>query len=73
MSNFDIPFFPADIMRLTGITHTGTLRKKIIAGVIPKPDVQLTQKTRYWHRATLVKAGLLPPEAIAPTAPALPA
>ena len=35
------------------------LRLKIKSGQIPEPDVQLTQKTRYWHRSSLVKAGLL--------------
>lgn len=55
----EIPIFPADLMQILGITHANTLRVQIKAGKVPKPDVQITQKTRYWHRSTLVKAGLL--------------
>ena len=61
MTDLDIPIFAADMMRLLGIKHGNTLRVKIRDGVIPQPDVKLSQKSRYWHRATLVKAGLLPP------------
>lgn len=60
MTTIDIPFFPADLMQLLGITHPNTLRMQIKGGRIPPPDVVISQKTRYWHRATLVTAGLLP-------------
>lgn len=60
MSAVDIPLFPADLMRLLGIRHPNTLRQQIKAGKVPEPDVKITQKTRYWHRSSLVKAGLLP-------------
>jgi hypothetical protein len=56
----EIPIFAADLMRLLGITHPNTLRVQLKDGKIPQPDVRISQKTRYWHRATLVKAGLLP-------------
>lgn len=59
-TQLEIPIFPADLMALLGISHANTLRTQIKAGKIPPPDVQITQKTRYWHRATLVKCGLLP-------------
>ncbi|CAB5220706.1 hypothetical protein UFOVP241_20 [uncultured Caudovirales phage] len=59
MNAQDIPLFPADLMKMLGIKHPNTLRLKIKSGQIPEPDVQLTQKTRYWHRSSLVKAGLL--------------
>lgn len=59
MSQLEIPIFPADLMRMLGITHASTLLKQIKAGKVPKPDVQISQKTRYWHRATLVKANLI--------------
>ncbi len=55
-----IPIFPADLMRMLGYTHRNTLRVAIRNKVIPPPDVQLSQKTRYWHKATLVNAGLIP-------------
>lgn len=55
----EIPIFPADLMKVLGITHSNTLRVQIRDGKVPKPDVQISQKTRYWHRSTLVKAGLL--------------
>ena len=59
VNQLEVPYFPADVMRLMGIKHTNTLRLHIKAKRIPAPDVQLTQKTRYWHRSTLVAAGLL--------------
>jgi len=62
MSHMEIPIFAPDIMKLLGIRHPNTLRVKIKNGQIPAPDVRITQKTRYWHRSTLIKAGLLPPE-----------
>ena len=46
-------------MQLLGIRHANTLRTWIKEGRVPEPDVRITQKTRYWHRTTLVKAGLL--------------
>jgi hypothetical protein len=55
----EIPLFAADLMQILGIQHPNTLRQMIKSGRIPQPDVRLTQKTRYWHRATLEKAGLL--------------
>lgn len=54
-----LPIFPADLMRLLGYTHRNTLRVAIRDKRIPPPDVQLSQKTRYWHAATLIKAGLI--------------
>ncbi len=59
MSTSDIPIFPADLMAILGIKHPNTLRLRIKEGKVPRPDVQLTQKSRYWHRATLVRAGLI--------------
>lgn len=54
------PIFPADLMRMLGYTHRNTLRVAIRDKKVPPPDVQLSQKTRYWHKATLVNAGLIP-------------
>lgn len=54
------PIFPQDLMTRLGFKHRNTLRVAIKDGKIPKPDVQLSQKTRYWHRSTLVNAGILP-------------
>lgn len=59
MSTQDIPIFPADLMAILGIKHPNTLRLRIKEGKVPAPDVRLTQKSRYWHRATLVQAGLI--------------
>lgn len=58
----DAPVFPKDLMRTLGLKHRNTLREYIKAGKVPKPDVQLTAKTRYWHRSTLVKAGIVKAE-----------
>lgn len=57
----EIPIFPKDLMRLLGVTHKNTLRNAIKSGRVPVPDVQITRKTRYWHRSTLVKWGILEP------------
>lgn len=67
MSHYEIPIFQADLMALLGIKHPNTLRLQIKAGRVPGPDVRITQKTKYWHRASLVKAGLLQAEANPPT------
>lgn len=66
MNDQDIPVFPADMMKLLGIKHPNTLRIRIKSGQIPEPDVKITQKTKYWFRSSLVKAGLLE-EANSPT------
>ncbi len=55
----DTPIFPADLMHMLGITHNNTLGRMLKSGRIPQPDVRITRKTRYWHRSTLVKAGLI--------------
>lgn len=55
----EIPFYPKDLMALMGVTNKNTLRSAIKSGRIPQPDVQISRKTRYWHRSTLVKAGLI--------------
>lgn len=44
------------------IKHPNTLREQIKAGHIPDFDVKVSQKTRYWHQRTLVKAGILKPD-----------
>ena len=54
------PIFAPELKSLLGITHSDTLRVKIKQGKIPPPDVRISQKTRYWHRETLRKFGLLP-------------
>lgn len=59
MTTADTPIFPSDMMAILGITHSKTLRKHIKNGKVPPPDVQLSQKTRYWWRSTLVRAGLV--------------
>jgi hypothetical protein len=55
------PVFAAELKALLGIEHTNTLRIKIKAGKVPKPDFRSSQKNRYWHRVTLRKCGILPP------------
>lgn len=59
----EVPIFQADLLRLLNIKHPNTLREMIRRNKVPGPDVRITAKTKYWHRASLVKAGLLPEEA----------
>ena len=54
------PVFADELKALLGFTHSDTLRVKIKQGKVPPPDVRISQKTRYWHRETLRRAGLLP-------------
>ena len=59
----EVPIFPADLMRLLGISHANTLRRYIADGRVPPPDKRISQKTRYRHRSTLEQAGLIEPPA----------
>lgn len=59
MNIADTPVFPKEMLALLGNIHPSTLRDQIKAGKIPDYDVKLTQKTRYWYRSTLERAGLL--------------
>lgn len=61
MTSLEVPIFPADLMRLLGISHANTLRRYIKDGKVPEPDKKISQKTRYWHRSTLERAGLITP------------
>ena len=58
MNNQEIPVFPKDLMTHLGIKGDA-LKQLIKTQKIPPFDVFLTQKTRFWHRSTLVKAGLM--------------
>ena len=65
----EVPIFPADLMQLLRIKDSKTLSDLIKRKRLPAPDVRLTAKTRYWHRATLVKAGLLLADTANPPSP----
>ncbi len=54
------PVFAEELKALLGFAHTNTLRVQIKAGKVPPPDVRISAKTRYWHRETLRRVGLLP-------------
>jgi predicted site-specific integrase-resolvase len=58
MSELQQPVFPAELAAALGI-QIKTLARMIKAGRVPPPDVRLTAKTRYWHRATLVDKNLI--------------
>ena len=55
----EIPIFQSDLLRILGLKHPNSLRTYIKLGKVPPPDVRITQKTKYWYRATLERAGLL--------------
>ena len=63
MNQNEIPIYPQDLMRILNFKHMNTLRSAIKRGAVPPPDIQLSQKTRFWYRSTLPKAGLLQPVA----------
>jgi hypothetical protein len=66
----EVPIFPKDLMTMLRIKDSKTLSDMIKRKRLPAPDVRLTAKTRYWHRATLVNAGLLLAEKASPPNPA---
>ena len=59
LAKIEPPVFVRELKSLLGITHTDTLRIKIRDGKVRAPDVKISNKTRYWYRRTLVKAGLM--------------
>ena len=65
MITLEVPIFSSDLMRLLGIRHVNTLRRYIKDGKVPPPDKVISQKNRYWHRATLERAGLIAPASAA--------
>lgn len=38
--------------------HSGTIRRWILAGKLPEPDVDLSLKTKGWRLSTLHAAGI---------------
>lgn len=72
MSDLDVPVFPHELRTYLKIKSASTLRDQMKAKRIPPFDMVVTQKTRYWYRSTLERAGLLPPrqEEASPPMPA---
>jgi len=58
MTNIDIPVTPLQLRQHLGISAT-TLRDHMQNQKIPPFDKVISQKTRYWHRSTLLRAGIL--------------
>ncbi len=56
----ETPVYPKEMMALLGVTRTFSLNRLIKADRVPAPDVKISQRVRYWHRATLRSRGLLP-------------
>lgn len=56
----ETPVYPKEMMGLLGVTRTFSMNRLIKAGRVPEPDVKISQRVRYWHRATLRNKGLLP-------------
>ncbi len=58
MSELQQPVFPADLAAVLGI-KIKTLARMIKSGSLPAFDVVLSQKSRYWHRSTLVNKKII--------------
>lgn len=56
----ETPVYPEEMMKLLGLTRSFSMNHLIKAGRVPEPDVKISQRVRYWHRATLRNHGLLP-------------
>jgi len=59
MNQNEIPIYAKDLMLILNFKHMNTLRSAIKRGAVPPPDIQLSQKTRFWYKSTLLNAGLL--------------
>ena len=59
MNQNEIPVYAKDLMTILNFKHCNTLRLAIKRGAVPPPDIQLSRKTRYWYRSTLLNAGIL--------------
>lgn len=59
MSLAEIPVTPQQLRQHLNNMSATTLRDQMKAKKIPPFDVVISQKTRYWHRRTLERAGIL--------------
>jgi predicted DNA-binding transcriptional regulator AlpA len=48
----------AELMTLTNVTSTETIRRWLQQGRLPRPDVALSQRTTGWRLSTLRGAGI---------------
>ena len=69
MSLAEIPVTPQQLRQHLNNMSATTLRDQMKAKRIPPFDMVITQKTRYWHLSTLVRAGLLSPHQEATSLP----
>jgi hypothetical protein len=59
MNQNEIPVYAKDLMAILNFKHMNSLRLAIKRGAVPPPDIQLSRKTRFWYKSTLLNAGLL--------------
>lgn len=71
MSALQQPVFPSELASALGI-QIKSLSRLIKEGRVPPPDVQLTLKTRYWHRATLEAINLIQSASVSAPTPETP-
>ena len=64
MNQAEIPIYAQDLMSILNYKSSNTLRLAIKRGAIPPPDFKSSNKTRFWYRSTLAKAGILQPVAL---------
>lgn len=71
--NDDRLVLPAEVRRILGGIHPATLRRWIVEGRFPAPDVNISRRTRAWHASKLRERGLLVDQASPPTPATSPA
>ena len=54
----DRVIFRRELMSLMGVTSSETIRRWILESNLPKPDVDLSQRTKGWRLSTLRGAGI---------------
>lgn len=58
MSEEDKVIWRRDLRQIFGDVSNETVRRWMVSGKLPKPDVDLSQRTRGWRKSTLRAAGI---------------
>ena len=70
MTTLQRVYYRDEVRSLLGGITSEALRKLINLGKVPKPDVDITNRTQGWNTSTLLALGFKLPDADAAQAPA---
>ncbi len=71
MTTLQRVYYRDEVRSLLGGITSEALRKLINLGKVPKPDVDITNRTQGWNTSTLLALGFKLPDADAAQVPAL--